>query len=177
MSYFNNLSFKYQFTILAFLSGILSLITEFEGGFMLLIVLGAGLIYGLITLKVILDKYPKRSTKYIWLIFCTISYLIAFFISVQDSSGEFSKIETWSLFLGGIIGALILTIGFKKVIKQNNETIALFNLVLISLVGGLIPFVIYNLILSNDYYAMVLIYTIWPTVISFMLASSIKKTV
>ncbi len=44
MSYFNSLSFRQQFTSLAFLSGILSLITEFEGGFMLLIVLGAGLI-------------------------------------------------------------------------------------------------------------------------------------
>lgn len=177
MSYFNNLSFRQQFTGLAFLSGILSLITEFEGVFMLLIILGAGLIYGLITLKVILAKYPKRSTKYIWLIFCTISYLIAFFISAQDSSGEFSRLENHSLFIGGLIGALILTVGFKMVIKQNNETIPLFNIILILLVGGLIPSAIYNLILNNDYYAMVLIYTIWPIVISFMLASSIKKTV
>lgn len=182
MSYFNNLSFRQQFTSLAFLSGLLSLFMEFEGNFMLIIYLGMGLIYGLFTLISIKNRYTKAGTKFVWIFLSTFSYLTALFLtiglgdtyvsyhlpSVSPSSNGF--------FIAGLFGALILAVSLRMVIKQNKETISFIRIILISLVGGLIPFIIYHLS-DNDISSLtlILIYTIWPTVISFLLASSIKK--
>lgn len=194
MSYFNNLSFRQQFVGLAFLSGFLYLLLFYavedlneEVITMFLGVLGIGLIYGLLTLKALKTKYFAQNTKYIWITLSLFSYATFIAIAIALGHSGISRPDPTfiSLSLAGLLGALILAIGFRMVIKQNEETISLVKIILISLIGGITSIIIILLAhyvtyysgyyFSYDFILFSLVYTLWPAIISFILASNIKK--
>ncbi len=177
MNYFHKLSFTQQFAGLAFLASILIYSITSNEELLFLQILLNGLIFGLFTLIAIKNRYPGLKTKFIWILFSTLSYPIAIAISVAlGDRGEFlADPNEISTFLAGLAGALILTIGFRSIIKKGGETIDFGKMILISLAGGAISAIIGITDINRFIYPLVI--SVWPIIISFMLASSIKKIV
>ncbi len=167
----------------AFLSGvsvylIVSLAGTWNVDFALVFNLfGAGIIYGLFTLKPLKNEcLSSKSNKLVviaWLLTSTLSFIGGVWSTVLSSPVDlFHTPDTQNFALGGFVGALILVLGYTFVTKIRQEKLSLSNQLLTLAAGAIVPAILVSVfgdnVLSRNLDALSL-FILWPTIITAVL--------
>ncbi len=169
------MSFSKKIILLSLFSGIavaslISLGEKFDvlGEIGLVIVLfGAGVIYGIFTVKHIYNKFTSRRllTCTIWLIASVLSYAVAVQVTLNSApSNLFPEPGPFDYAIGGFFGALILALSYKLICHLQHKIFPLSKIIVSTASGTLLPLLIF-LFLSEPA-SSIFLYTAWPTIIT-----------